>query len=225
MIRAALVRTQRMRGKTMTETVTVRGFVATDPSLTTYDSGARVTTFRLASTARYFDRGSGAWVNGETNWFSVSCFRELAMNVQCSVKKGEPVLVSGRLRIRQFDRKDGSGVGTSVGIEAESVGHDLVLGTATYARRMFAGSKPAEDAHPDAGQEPGRDGSSQERPGHVDADGVLVDGEHQESERDAWGHQQHQGAGEDNTGEDNTDEGAGDGAQDQESAGREVSVA
>lgn len=160
----------------MTEMLTVRGFVATDPSLTTYDSGTRVTTFRLAATPRYFDRGSGQWVNGDTNWFSVSCFRELAMNVQCSVKKGEPVLVTGRLRVRQFDRKEG-GTGTSVGIEAESVGHDLVLGTATYARRMYSGAKPGEGAQA-AGAEGG---------GEVDADGVVQEEDHGGIARDPWG--------------------------------------
>lgn len=182
----------------MTEMVTVRGFVATDPSLTTYDSGTRVTTFRLAATPRYFDRASGQWVNGETNWFSVSCFRELAMNVQCSVKKGEPVLVTGRLRIRQFDRKEG-GTGTSVGIEAESVGHDLVLGTATYARRMFSGAKPADGAQPaediQASDAQGADEARpDDRPSNVDADGVMQEAGHLDSERHAWDLDGHGGA-------------------------------
>lgn len=178
----------------MTEMVTVRGFVATDPSLTTYDSGTRVTTFRLAATPRYFDRASGQWVNGETNWFGVSCFRELAMNVQCSVKKGEPVLVTGRLRIRQFDRKEG-GTGTSVGIEAESVGHDLVLGTATYARRMFSGAKPADAAQSaDGAQSANTQGAGEDRPSNVDADGVMLEAEHQDSERHAWDLDGHGGA-------------------------------
>lgn len=161
----------------MTDMVTVRGFVATATHMVTYESGVRVTSFRLASTPRRFDRTTGTWVSGETNWYTVACFRELAMNVQCSVKKGEAVIVSGRLKVRQFERKDGS-TGTSVDIEAETVGHDLVLGTATYARRGAAAAALPEGAMSEGeaqtgGAQPECEGEP--RPEGVDEDGVLDD--------------------------------------------------
>lgn len=169
----------------MSETITVRGFVATDPEHKTYEQGLGVTSFRLASTPRRFDRQANAWVDGDTNWFSVSCFRELAANAACSVHKGDPILITGRLRVQSFTRRDGT-PGSAVSIEAESLGHDLMFGTATFGRRMRGGGPNAASSGDEgAGQlasdedAPGVEGNTvgpnEESPEHVDADGVLLD--------------------------------------------------
>ena len=72
------------------------------------------------------------WVDGETNWFTITAFRQLALNVASSVSKGDRIIVSGKLRVRDWD--NGERTGTSVEIEAETMGHDLVWGTTTFAR-------------------------------------------------------------------------------------------
>lgn len=127
----------------MSEIITVRGFVATDVALNTRAGGLAVAGFRLGAPERRFDRVNGTWVDGETNWFSVSCFRELAVNVKGSLEKGQRVLVTGRLRVRPFNREDGS-TGTAVDIDAETVGHDLLFGTATFAKRIRQEGQPVE---------------------------------------------------------------------------------
>lgn len=79
----------------------------------------------------------GGWVDGETNWCTITTFRQLADNAALSVKKGERVFLSGRLRIREWESGERSG--TTVEIEADSLGHDLSWGTSNFTR-VLAGS-------------------------------------------------------------------------------------
>lgn len=145
----------------MSESLTVRGVVATEVRLIQTDSALPIASFRLASTERKFDRKENAWVDGDTNWFSVSAFRNLAQNVALSVRKGERVIVTGRLKVRQWVREDGSH-GTSAELEAESVGHDLMWGTARYSRSNVQRGSGADTAG---------DGGSADAPGGGSADG------------------------------------------------------
>ena len=89
----------------------------------------------MAASHRRFDRTANKWVDGETNWFTVTAFRQLAINAAGSVSKGERVLVTGKLRVRDWD--NGERAGTSVEIEAEAIGHDLTWGTATFTRTVL----------------------------------------------------------------------------------------
>lgn len=117
----------------MTDSITLRGFVATDVRTTTADSGLAIAGFRMCTTERRFDRESGLWLDGHTNWYSVSMFRQLATNAGVSIHKGDRVIVTGRLRVRQWATDSGRS-GTSVDIDAEAVGHDLMWGTANFRR-------------------------------------------------------------------------------------------
>jgi len=115
----------------MTE-VAVRGLIATTPRQVQTESGLSVTSFRLASSFRKFDPGSNAWVTADTNWYTVSSFRRLAENAGASLSKGDRVLVMGKIKIRDWDNGERSG--TSVEIDADAIGHDLVFGTSTFER-------------------------------------------------------------------------------------------
>ncbi len=117
----------------MTDTITVRGYVATDVRLTSAQSGLAIAGFRMCSTERRFDRETNAWVDGHTNWYSVSMFRQLATHAGASIKKGDRVIVTGRLRVRRWSTADGR-TGTSVVIDADTAGHDLMWGTANFRR-------------------------------------------------------------------------------------------
>lgn len=100
-----------------------------------------VASFRLASTPRI--RRGGEWVDGQTTWLTVTCFRTLAEHVAASVTKGDPVVVVGKLRTSVFDR-DGSVV-ERLALEASTVGHDLLRGTAQFQRmERVAGSDDRE---------------------------------------------------------------------------------
>jgi single-strand DNA-binding protein len=117
----------------MTDTITVRGYVATEVRLTSAQSGLAIAGFRMCTTERRLDRETNTWVDGHTNWYSVSLFRQLATNAGASLKKGDRVIVTGRLKIRPWSNPDGR-TGTSVEIDADTAGHDLMWGTANYRR-------------------------------------------------------------------------------------------
>jgi single-strand DNA-binding protein len=120
----------------MSDIITLTGFVATIPRVVTTQEGLAITSFRLASSQRRFDRAQEKWVDGETNWYTVTTFRQLAANAAVSVKKGERVVVTGRLRIRDWE--NGDRAGTNIDIEADAVGHDLSWGTAAFSRNTVA---------------------------------------------------------------------------------------
>ena len=124
--------------------ITLTGIVGTEPRAITTSEGLAITSFRLASTQRRFDRAQEKWVDGETNWYSITTFRQLATNAAVSVKKGERILVTGRLRIRDWESNDKSG--TTIEIDANALGHDLSWGTAAFSRG--AGSTPVDSAAP-----------------------------------------------------------------------------
>lgn len=116
----------------MAETYTAVGLVATTPRNIVTSEGLSINSFRLAVGSRRFDKESGAWVDGETNWFTVVAFRQLAENANKSLAKGDRVVVSGRLKVRDWD--NGERTGTAIEIEADSLGHDLLFGTSTFEK-------------------------------------------------------------------------------------------
>jgi len=87
-------------------------------------------SFRLACTPRM--RRAGDWVDGETTWLTVTCFRSLAEHTASSVRKGDPVIVVGRLRTQVWTR-DGIQQERTV-LEALTIGHDLTRGTSAFNR-------------------------------------------------------------------------------------------
>lgn len=144
----------------MTDTMILTGLVATAPRHLITTEGYAVTSFRLASNRRRFDRQQKTWVDAGTNWYTVSTYRQLADNVAGSVQKGDRVLVTGRLRIRDWESGDRKG--TNIEIDADSLGHDLFWGKSTFTRIIKATSIDAAtesdpDAEPDEPTEPGDD--------------------------------------------------------------------
>ena len=114
----------------MQSTVTLVGNVVTDVTLR-QTSGGVVAGFRLAATNGYLDRRTSQWVE-RTTYLHVSAWRTLGEHVAGSIQKGQPVVVVGRMRQREYD-KDGHTVQV-VEVDAELVGHDLTRGTATFVR-------------------------------------------------------------------------------------------
>lgn len=102
---------------------------------------------------------------GDTNWYTITAFRQLALNSNASVEKGQRVLVSGRLKIRDWE--NGDRTGTTIEIEAEAIGHDLSWGTASFTRSVSAATvAPAE---PEAPAEEFAESVSAEQPTASDA--------------------------------------------------------
>ncbi|WP_430867335.1 single-stranded DNA-binding protein [Demequina aurantiaca] len=152
-------------------TMTVSGWVATDPRLVLSATGVNMCTFRLASTSRYLDRDKGEWVDGRTEWFSVRVFRAAATLVSRSIAKGQPVTVAGRFKTNEWEAEGGPR--TDLVLDAMSVGHDLTRGVATFTRAT------AEDADAEPRTTP-------EDAGKSVADSVELngDGDNQDEEED-----------------------------------------
>ncbi|WP_010203138.1 single-stranded DNA-binding protein [Salinibacterium sp. PAMC 21357] len=129
----------------MTDSITVSGLVATTPRHIVTGEGLPITSFRLASTQRRFDRGTQRWIDGETNWYTITSFRQLAINSATSVSKGDRVVLTGRLRIREWENADRSG--TNIEIEADSLGHDLMWGTAQFSRTISTSGSAGAAQH------------------------------------------------------------------------------
>ena len=128
----------------MSDHLTITGLVATPPRHIVTSEGLPITSFRLASTQRRFDRSQDKWIDGETNWYTVTTFRQLAIHAAGSIEKGQRVVLSGRLRIRDWE--NGERTGTTVDIEADALGHDLAWGTSAFTRSITTSSKDATAA-------------------------------------------------------------------------------
>jgi single-strand DNA-binding protein len=142
--------------------VTLVGFVAREPNLRETRDGRHVTDVRVGTTTRLLDKETGAWRDGETSYYSVSCWRRLADHVKASLRKGDPVVVKGRFKTRSYEDKTGR-LRTEVEIVADTVGHDLNRGVANYIRLQ----RPALAA-PGDGAGPGGTG-----PGGAEADAAA----------------------------------------------------
>jgi single-strand DNA-binding protein len=108
--------------------------------------GGTVSAFRLACTPRVKLKG-GEYGDGNTTWIDVSCFRGLATNVAASIRKGDPVIVSGRLRTSVWE-KDGQ-TRERLTLEADVIGHDLTRGTAIFRRSPRATPEPRDGEEPE----------------------------------------------------------------------------
>ncbi|MEO3806471.1 single-stranded DNA-binding protein [Nonomuraea sp. B1E8] len=112
--------------------VTLTGNVAAEPRQYSFDEGTKVTSLRVLTSHRYFDRKTGQWTDGEKVCFTVRCWRALGDNVAASIRAGQPVVVSGKLRIREFGAEGDRRFVPE--IEASAVGHDLRWGTGVFAK-------------------------------------------------------------------------------------------
>jgi single-strand DNA-binding protein len=118
--------------------VTIVGNVLHGPEWRkTTNTGALVTTFKIASTARRYDRQAGQWMDGNSLRVRVNCWRALAANVKESVAVGDPLIVTGRLFTRDWIDENGM-KRLQYEVEATSVGHDLSRGKAVFQRRKVS---------------------------------------------------------------------------------------
>ena len=114
-----------MAGETV---ITIIGNLTNDPELRFTPSGAAVANFTVASTPRTFDRQSNEWKDGETLFMRCSVWRDAAENVAESLVRGTRVIVSGRLRSRSYETKEGE-KRTVVELEVDEVGPSLRYAT------------------------------------------------------------------------------------------------
>lgn len=128
-----------MAGET---TITVIGNLTSDPELRFTPSGSAVTNFTIASTPRTFDRQSNEWKDGETLFLRASVWREAAENVAESLTKGTRVIVSGRLKSRSYETKEGE-KRTVIELEVDEIGPSLRYANAKVNRTQRGNNQGA----------------------------------------------------------------------------------
>lgn len=126
----------------MSEAITVVGSLGGDPTLKSVN-GDQVAEFRLACKSRR--KEGDIWVDGHTNWFSIEAWGGFADHVGASLRKGDVVMVLGKLKVDQWESGDKRG--TSIKIRAEHIGHSLRLGPTLRQRgaKPPAASAPVDD--------------------------------------------------------------------------------
>jgi single-strand DNA-binding protein len=152
----------------------VIGFVATQPRGGYTKSGTRSVSMRVGWTPRTFDRETKQWTDQQSSFVTVQCYNRVAENAYVCLRRGEPIVVRGTLRVREYEH---NGVRrSSVEVVADSIGHDLSRGISVY-RKASAQVEQTAYEHEQATGEAGR------RPllGDLGATGSGV--EHEEGDR------------------------------------------
>lgn len=124
-----------MAGETV---ITLVGNLVDDPDLRFTPSGAAVASFRVASTPRIYDRQAGEFKDGESLFLTCSVWRQAAENVAESLQKGMRVLVSGRLKQRSYETREGE-KRTVFEIDVDEVGPSLRSATAKVTKTQRGG--------------------------------------------------------------------------------------
>ncbi len=128
------------------ETVmTIEGNLTADPELRYTQSSVAVASFTVASTPRNFDRTTNEFKDGETLYMRCSVWREMAENVTGSLSKGAAVIVTGRLKQKSYQTKEGENR-TSIELEVDNVGPSLKFATASVTRVQTGSKTQRENA-------------------------------------------------------------------------------
>lgn len=123
--------------------ITIRGWLGADVTLR--EAGELpVASFRLACTPRRFNRRTETWSEGLTQWYTVTAWRGLAQNCAASLRRGDPVVVHGRLETRTYINANDVEV-LSFEIDAVHVGHDLSRGTSAFTRTQRDAAVPVTE--------------------------------------------------------------------------------
>ncbi len=124
-----------MAGETV---ITLIGNLTADPELRFTPSGAPVANFTVASTPRTFDRQTNEWKDGDAMFISCAVWRQAAENVAESLQKGMRVIVTGRLKSRSYETREGE-KRTVFEIDADEIGPALKYATAKVQRNQSGG--------------------------------------------------------------------------------------
>ncbi len=122
--------------------ITLVATLTADPELRFTKSGVPVADFTVASTPRIFDRASGEWKDGDALFLRCTPWRQPAENVAETLTKGSRVIVTGRLRQRSYETREGE-KRTVVEVDVEEIGPSLRYATARVTRAGKTTTTPA----------------------------------------------------------------------------------
>jgi len=124
--------------------IVIIGNLVQDPELRYTSSGAAVASFTVASTPRTFDKASGEWKDGEALFLRCNCWRQMAENVAESLPKGTRVIVSGRLKQRSFETREGD-KRSVIELDVDEIGPSLRYATAQVKRAQRSDGQVRSD--------------------------------------------------------------------------------
>ena len=139
-----------MAGETL---ITVVGNLTDDPELRFTPSGAAVANFRVASTPRTFNRQTNAWEDGDPLFLSCSVWRQAAENVAESLHRGARVVVTGRLKQRSYETREGE-KRTVFELDVDEIGPSLRYATAKVTKTQRSGGGFSNAQQPTGGSDP-----------------------------------------------------------------------
>jgi len=119
--------------------ITIAGNLVDDPELRFTPAGQPVARFRVASTPRFRDNSTGEWKDGDSLFLTCNVWRQAAENVAESLTRGMRVIVSGRLRQRSYETKEGE-KRTVYEVEVDDVGPSLRNASAKVNRVARSGA-------------------------------------------------------------------------------------
>ena len=159
--------------------ITIAGNLVDDPELRFTPAGQPVARFRVASTPRFRDNNSGEWKDGDSLFLTCNVWRQAAENVAESLTRGMRVIVSGRLRQRSYETKEGE-KRTVYEVEVDDVGPSLRNASAKVNRVARSGGDGGygggQRGQGSQGGPGGRSGGGQGGHGGGDADPWASDG-------------------------------------------------
>jgi single-strand DNA-binding protein len=149
--------------------VSLMGFVATQPQKGRTKTGTPALSMRVGWTPRVVDKATGEWSDLPSSFATVQCYRKIAEHAWICLRRGEPIVVRGTLRVREYTDQKGQRR-SSVEIIAESIGHDISRGLSTYSK-LPARTELTADEYEQA-QAAGEHNDEPGGPGEADMDQV-----------------------------------------------------
>src|SRR5215471_15529075 len=122
----------------------VTGYVATQPKKGLTKSGTKTLSFRIGWTPREVSRQTGEWADLPSSFASVTCYRKIAENAAYCLRKGDPIVLKGTLRVREYEDQAGSRR-NSVDVVADYLGHDLAKGTSMFSKQPQRAQQTADE--------------------------------------------------------------------------------
>jgi single-strand DNA-binding protein len=161
--------------------ITIAGNLVDDPELRFTPSGQPVAKFRVASTPRFLDKNTNEWKDGDSLFLTCNVWRQAAENVAESLTRGTRVIVSGRLRQRSYETKEGE-KRTVYEVEVDDVGPSLRNASAKVNKIArnggdggYSGGQRSSGGRPSGGQSSGGGGGGDTDPWASDGPGSFSD--------------------------------------------------
>lgn len=123
---------------------TLMGNVTADPSEHKQGDGTTTVKLRIAVTGRYYNTAVQDFTDRKTEFITIFARRALGQNVMRSVRRGQPLVVTGRMSTSEWQGEDGA-ARYSLNLQAEAIGHDLTYGTSVFTKPLRAQDVPNVD--------------------------------------------------------------------------------